>query len=139
MAIVNKVKLYNRNKFDVGVKFINPVREQNVKAGSFTIVDEDDVYYLNTTCNILKRGMLVCDNEEVNINLGSLDSIVLKSDNEIETLLKGNFLKMKSELSKIKEKFMIDCVFTVAQKMVNELSGGKIKHLNDYCGRNVID
>jgi hypothetical protein len=139
-----KVKLYNRNLFDIGIKLINPVREQNIKAGSFTIVDEDDVYYLDTVCTLIKRGMLIVDAEktkvqEINTNLGFVEQNPnIKSDQELETIIKGNYLKMKKELSYISEPHIIDAVYRVAVKLASELNGGKLKYLSDYCGRPII-
>ena len=139
-----KVKLYNRNKFDVGVKFINPIREQNVKAGSFTIVEEDDVYYLNTTCNLIRRGMLTLDEKETEIinNLGFADDavkVISKTDAEIEAILRGNITKMKNELSVITEAFMKDAVYQIAKGISDELNGNKLKYLAEFCGKDIIN
>ena len=131
-----KVKVWNRNKFDIGIQLINPIREQNIRAGSFTIVDEDDVYYLNTICDLFKRGMLTVENEEVIENLGLIDvKPIVKTDEEITLILKGNFLKMKKELSEIKEPHMVDAIYRVARSVIDELSGGKLKFLRDFCGK----
>jgi hypothetical protein len=135
-----KVKVFNKNKFDVGIKLINPVREQNIKAGSFTIIDEDDVYYLDSTCTLFKRSILTIENVEINEQLGYVESLPLsKSDQEIQDMIKGNFVKMKSDLSKITEPHLKYAIYNVAKKMANELSGAKLKFLNEYCGRQLLD
>jgi hypothetical protein len=133
-----KVKVYNKNKFDIGVKLINPVREQNIKAGSFTILEKDDVYYLDTICALFRRGMLVIDDEEVKENLGYVEvNENIKSDDELISILKGNFLKMKSELSKINEPHIIDAIYNVAKTISAELSGAKLKFLSQFCSRDI--
>lgn len=134
-----KVKLYNKNQFDIGIKLINPVREQNIKAGSFTIVEEDDVYYLDTICTLIKRGMLIVDDKIINENLGFInENPNVKSDEEIEAIIKGNYLKMKKELTAITEPHTKDAVYRVALKIASELNGGKLKYLSEYCGRQIL-
>jgi hypothetical protein len=134
-----KVKVFNRNKFDIGVKLMNPVREQNIKAGSFTIMDEDDVYYLDTICTLFKRAMLVIDNEEVNTELGFVEKNPnTKTDSEIKTILNGNFLKMKKELSLITEPHTIDLVYNTARSIAKDMSGTKLKYISQYCGRPIL-
>lgn len=134
-----RLKVYNRNKFDVGVKLINPVREQNIKAGSFAMLDEEDVYYLDSICTLFKRGMLVIENETVNQNINCLEiQENIKPEEEIANILKGNFLKMKSELAKITEPHLRDNIYNIAVKVAGELSGSKLKYLNDYCGKEIM-
>ena len=134
-----KVKVFNKNKFDIGINLINPIREQNIKAGSFTIVDEDDVYYLDSICTLFKKGMLVIEKPEVKETLGIVeDNPNIISDKEIEELLLGNFIKMRKDLSEITEVHVINNIHSIACKVANNLSGAKIKFLNNYCGRDII-
>ncbi|MGE5438089.1 MAG: hypothetical protein ACM3O3_12825 [Syntrophothermus sp.] len=133
-----KVKVYNRNKFDIGVRLINPVREQNIKGNSFSIMEEDDIYYLDTICALFRRGMLSIDNEEINQNLGyTTVNEGIKTEDEIQTILKLNFNKMKIELEKITEPHVIDLVYQVCLKNGNELSGQKLKYLNKFCNKEI--
>jgi hypothetical protein len=134
-----KVKVFNKNKFDIGVKLINPIREQNIKAGSFTILEEDDVYYLDTICSLFKRGMLIIDDNNIKENLGIIElDESIKTDEELITILKSNFNKMKSELAKIKEPHIIDSIYNIAKNIGSELSGGKLKYLSEYCGKDIF-
>jgi hypothetical protein len=134
-----KVKVFNRNKFDVGVKLINPIREQNIKAGSFTIIEEDDIYYLDTICSLFRRGMLVIDNEEIKANLGYVESNEgIKTDEEIINILKSSFNVMKTKLEKIVEPHVIDVVYNITKSMGNELSGQKLKYLRKFCDREIF-
>jgi hypothetical protein len=136
---MSKVKVFNKNKFDVGIRLINPQREQNIKAGSFTIIDEEDVYYLDSISTIFKRGILVVDNDVINENIGctSVKESIL-SDSEIITLLRLSFTKMKQELSKIVEPHIIDSVYRVAKVYILELSGAKIKYLTEFTGKDIM-
>ena len=130
-----KVKVFNRNKFDIGVKLINPIREQNIKAGSFTIMDEDDVYYLDTVCTLFKRGMLVVDDEEINTQLGFMEKNPnIKTEVEIKKVLTGNIQKMKKDLSLITAPHLKDLVYNVAKSIGKDLSGSKLKHIAEFCG-----
>lgn len=135
-----KVKVFNRNKFDIGIKLMNPIREQNIKAGSFTVIDEDDVYYLNTICTLFRTGKLVVESIEVNDNLGFTEKNPNSiTEAEIVIILKnGNFLKMKKELSMIVEPHAIALVYQTAKNMANELSGAKLKYLSGFCGRDIL-
>jgi arginine deiminase len=134
-----KLKVFNRNKFDIGVKLINPIREQNIKAGSFSILEEDDIYYLDTICTLFKRGMLVVEDKQVVENLGIVEVHEnSKTDEEIIAILKGNFLKMKSELAKIREPHLIDAVYNIAKSIGGELSGSKLKYLAEFCGKEIL-
>jgi hypothetical protein len=134
-----KVKVFNPNPFDVGVSLINPVREQNIKGGSFTVLDPDDIYYLNSICTLFKRGHLVVEDPEVRENLGFFEEeVTIKSKQEIEAILKGNFLKMKAELSKITEPHLIDLVYTIAKSISDDLNGSKLKYISQFCKREII-
>lgn len=134
-----KVKLFNKNKFDVGIKLINPIREQNIKPNSFTIIDEDDVFYLDSICGLLKRGILRVEKEEVKEALGHMvKNPNIIDDKEIETLLLGNFMKMKKKLSDITEPHIKSYVYDIACNLSNNLSGSKIKFLNTFCGRDIV-
>ena len=64
---------------------------------------------------------------------GSVDA---NKEDTIKTLLKGNFMKMKSELSKYAEDK--DLVYKLAQEAYADLSGGKIKFINGFCGKELI-
>lgn len=62
-----------------------------------------------------------------------------KNDKEkvIDDLLKGNFLKMKSELAKYIEKADKELIFKLAKNVIGDLSGGKIKFVNEFCGKSL--
>ena len=137
--IMAKIKVFNKNKFDIGIKLINPVREQNIKAGSFTIIEDDDVYYLDSICTLFKRCMLTIEDSTIIEGLNmSEQQVMIKTDEEIIAILKGNFAKMKSELSKITEPHLKDAVYQISKPISSELSGGKLKFLSEYCGRDIL-
>jgi hypothetical protein len=134
-----KVKVFNKNKFDVGIKLINPVREQNIRAGSFTIIDEDDIYYLNSICGLFRDGSLCVEEKPILETMGFVeDNPNVISDAEIEDLLKGNFLKMKKQLSEINEAHVKNNIYHIALKNASNLSGGKLKFLTEYCERPIL-
>jgi hypothetical protein len=119
---------------------MNPVREQNIKAGSFTVIDEDDVYYLDTICSLFRKGKLVVEDEKVLINLGITEKNpnTITGNDIIAILKNGNFLKMKKELSEINEPHAIALIYQIAKNMANELSGAKLKYISGFCGRDIL-
>lgn len=133
-----KIKVLNTNKFDIGISLINPPREQNIKAGSFTMLDSEDIYYLDSICTLFKRGYLSIQSEEIKEELGYIENNEsIKTEQEIEEILKGNFIKMKSALNKITEPHMIDLVYNVSKKVYDELSGSKLKFISQFCNKEI--
>jgi len=133
-----KIKVLNTNKFDVGISLINPPREQNIRAGSFTMLDSEDIYYLDSICTLFKRGYLTIQSEEVKEELGYIENNEgIKTEKEIEEILKGNFLKMKSSLGKITEPHIKDLVYLVTTKIYDDLNGSKLKFISQFCNREV--
>ena len=139
-----KVKVFNKNKFNVGIRLINPLREMNIIAGSFVNLEEDDIYYLNTICTLFQRGMLTIENKEennvVNENLGfSEPNPNFKSEDEIEDILSiTNFQKMKKELSLITEPHVIDAVYRVAKRNMDSMTGAKLKFISEFCKMDLL-
>lgn len=136
--MADKVKLRNPNKFDVGVKLIDPQRELNIKAGSFIMATRDDIYYLDTVSRLLKKSYLVVDDEEINVNLGyNGNNFNIINEKEIEELLFGNYLHMEKEIKKYTEPHVIDAIYQFAKTNVDKLSGSKIKFLSKFCGKDI--
>jgi hypothetical protein len=128
------VKVINPNKFDVGVKLMDGIRSINIRHGAFTMLDENEVYYINQVSGLFKRKMLVVEDEDVVQNMGfAPDEAKNLTDDEIATLLKGNHLKMKKELEKITEPHIKDRVYNIAKTL--DLSASKLKIISDFVGR----
>jgi hypothetical protein len=89
---------------------------------------------------LFKRSILTIDNTEVNEQLGYVDETPLsKSEEEIQKIIKGNFVKMKADLSRVTEPHLKSAIYHAAKKIANDLSGSKLKFLNEYCERQLLD
>ncbi len=73
------------------------------------------------------------------INLDDIDPEISEiTDGEIIDLLNGNFMRMKSELKKYTDPDAIETIYGIAQKNVDNLAEGKIKFINDFCGKDLV-
>lgn len=135
-----KYKVHNKNPFNVGLKFMDGVRSINIPKNSFMMLDEDEIYFQHTRCDLFKKGVLTIDDAEVNENMGlSSKQVISLSDSEIEIILKSALAKMKKDLSVIKEPHIKSKVFEVAKKLYSDLSGSKIDYIAEFCNRDSED
>lgn len=127
-----KVKVYNDRSYDIGVKLLNN-QDVNIRAGSFIMMTEDDIAYVESQCVFNKKlfgtGKLRIDEKkkEVAENAG-----VMKSDenfhlpkDEIEKILLGNFNAMKKWLGTIEDKPLLFEIYETAKAI--DLSASKMK------------
>ena len=131
------LRVYNRCKYDIGVRTLTG-RELLVKAGSFQLMTEDDILFVESICNHQKyfsQKMLVpVDDEGRDIELDQLgvhadESLpVHMSDSEIEDLLKQNVKKIQSVIDGIEDDAELHAIYDVAMKM--DLPSSKLKILN---------
>jgi hypothetical protein len=129
-----KVKIINPNKFMVGLKLMDGVREVVVHPKSFIMLDENEVYFINNMSRIFRDKHLLIDDEQINQDLGYTQKTVVNlSDDEIKELLKGSHQKMKKELEGITEKHVKDRVIDIAKGM-DDLTKGKITFLQEWSG-----
>jgi hypothetical protein len=130
----NKVKIINKNGHRVGLRLMDGIREVTVQANSFTLLDENEIYFINSTSKTFSGKHLKIENDEINTNLGyEIDSVDTLSDDEIVDLLKGSLAKIKKEFETISEKHIIDKVINVA-KTVDDLAKNKITYLQEWSG-----
>lgn len=138
-----KIKVYNRNSYDYGVVFADGIRSQNIRAGSFLPMEEDDIYFLDSISSTFREKHLIIDEKdsrakEIYQNLGFVnedDKVLSKED--IEKLLKGAFATMKAELEKIEEPHLRYQVYEVAKTM--DLPASKIKFVEEYSGQKLLE
>jgi hypothetical protein len=132
--MAKKVKVTNPNQFAVGLRLMDGLKEIPVFAKSFTMLPEDEIYFINNMCTLFKKKFLLIEDDEINEILGFKEKTVVNlSDEEIADLLKGNLPKMKKELEQIKEKHIIDRVVKVV-KTIEDLHVNKIKFLEEWSG-----
>lgn len=137
--MAEKVKLYNPQKFDVGIRTQDRPMGMNIKAGSFVLVSEEDINYIATISNVLQRGLLRIENmagakedvaSEVTASIGiDVNNDPLFADDEdIRKHLASTPKKIGEWLDTISEKFMLDRIYDVAMDMDN-LTAPKLKVL----------
>lgn len=138
----DKIRVNNRNAFDIGLRLMDGIREINIKPNSFIMLDEDEIYYQHSISNLFLTGKLTVDNENINTNLGFVEKNPNTiTESEIEAILKdnskGNMAKMMKALEVITEPFAKDKVYNISTKLAGELSGTKLQYLSEFCGREI--
>lgn len=130
MATKN-IRLYNLQKFDVGVKLLDNDRGVNVRAGGFIQISEDDIAYINSISSVLRRGMLRIEKEkeilmqEVGIDTDSDPNFI--TDEEIQKKLGMSAKKIDEWLATVEEEYIKERIFNIAIGM--NLTMSKIKVL----------
>jgi hypothetical protein len=141
----DKVKISNPNKFRVGLKLMDGVKEvvvhpkkKGTKDDPFIMLDSDEIYFINNMSSIFQRKMLIVHDDEINQNLGldTKDDVAFLSNDEIEEILKGNFMAMKKKLGDIKDRHLLNRIVEVA-KGIEDLAQGKIKFLAELSGYDI--
>ena len=130
----HNIRLYNRNKFNVGVVTPGKPYGQNIVAGGFILVSQDDVDYLTATSTVLQSGMLQLEGEKKQeraeqIGIDMKDNANFMSDEEIKKKLSGNAAQLKKWLSGDIELYTLDRIAEIAKGM--NLSMNKIQVLQD--------
>ena len=136
-----KYKCHNRNKYDVGIRFMDGIRQLNVRAGSFVSLSEDEISYMHSISSTFSGKDLSIDEPEIRENvLGFMpDEKVFLTEKEIITILKSAFPKMKKELETITEPNFKFSIFEEAKKMYADLTGAKIEFIAEFCGKDPED
>lgn len=130
MATKN-IRLYNPQKFDVGVKLLDNDRGVNVRAGGFIQISEDDIAYINSISSVLRRGMLRIEKEkeilmqEVGIDTDSDPNFI--TDEEIQKKLGMSAKKIDEWLATVEEEYIKERIFNIAIGM--NLTMSKVKVL----------
>ena len=52
------IKIFNNNKFDVGIELVNKADGINIRHGSFALVSDEDIAYNITVNTLFQRGVL---------------------------------------------------------------------------------
>lgn len=133
-----RCKVFNNNDFNVGVRLENPVREVNIKANTFVLMDEEDILYTNSVSKLFEKGILYVEDQDLLEKMGYTEQNPNTiSEKEIEEMLKLPNAKLKKEISKITEDHAIRKVISVILKQKVDLSMSKIKIINDSLGIDV--
>lgn len=129
-----KLRLYNKTKFNIGI--VTPTNQLgiNIRPGSFTLVDENDIEYLMSTCTLLQRGWLQVEEKKKEEVLGMMgidahETSAFMSDAEIQKKLSGTAKNLEKWLDTVTDQMQLDRIADVAIGM--NLSMSKIKILQE--------
>lgn len=127
----DKIKVFNPQKFDIGVITLDKPMGINIKSGSFALLNEDDIAYVTSISTLFQRGMLRVDEtrssimESVGIDMDADPNFF--DDEEIKQYLSASAKKVESWLSTITESYILDRIYDVAKDM--NLNVSKIRVL----------
>lgn len=133
--MAEKFRLYNNNSYNVGVILLDKPLGININPHSFTMVTEDDIDYLMSTCTLLQRGILQVDEKKKTDVLEQMGIDVendanFMSDDDIKKRLGGTGKKMEEWLGTITERQTLGRVCEIAKEM--NLSMSKMKILQAH-------
>lgn len=137
--MTNKIKVVNDNNFNIGIRFENEInREITIRAKSFSLLEEDDILYINSVSKLIKNGKLKIESEELMQKMGYTEKIPDSiTEEEIVKLFKLTNAKLKNELEKITSKHAIDKVIDLAKN--SDLTQTKLKVINDVFGIDIFE
>ena len=126
-----KYKVFNNNRFNVGIRFENEAnREILIKPNSFVLMSEDDILYVDTVSKLFSKGILYVEDEDLMVKMGYMEKNPNTiSEDEIRKILKMPNNKMKEALSKLDAKHAIDKVILVAKE--SDLPQSKLKIIKE--------
>ena len=61
------IRLWNKQKFDIGVVLSDNPAGVNIGHGKFQMVSEDDLYFISATCDCLQRGLLEVEENKAQV------------------------------------------------------------------------
>lgn len=136
----NKIKVYNRQKFNVGIKLPGMRDGVNIAPGSFTYMSRDDIEYVMSQSRLFQKGYL---REEEGSSIISEFGVDVENnpnffdDEAIRKKLGQTPKKMKEWLCTVDSEHTMDRIYDVAMSM--DLTLAKLKVLNEVMpDRNIL-
>lgn len=132
MNTVKNVRIYNPQKFTVGIVTQDKPLGIAIKPGSFAIISEDDVSYIASVSSIFRRGVLRLDEDNNDLLMGIGINVAKEvnycDEEDIRKKLSGTAKALGEWLDNIHEDYILDKIFDVAKEM--NLPASKIKVLS---------
>ena len=132
MSSNKNIRIFNPQKFEVGIKTQAYPLGFTIMPKSFAMVSEEDVEYINSISTVFTRGVLRLDKENNDLLrvVGiDVDTNPHYADEEmIRKHLSGSAKALTEWLGQITEDYVLDKVFNVAKEM--NLPANKIKVLS---------
>lgn len=136
---VVRYRIWNKNKYDVGVRLLNNI-EINIRPNSFYSVDEDNLIFLNSVCSLFKDFTLTIEDKNAREILGIEKQVFDTFDDEIILqCLNESFDEMKAKFSLIDNANVKYKIFDMARSISEDLTGKKLKYLAEFCEKDMED
>ena len=124
-----KIRVYNPNKFDVGIRLLNGT-EQNVRHGSFTMLTQDDIDYIASMSKVFSKAHLRVEATEEKEVLESLginkdEDPNFMDDIDIKKKLALSVNKLGAWLDTIEDKVLLHRIADIAKE--NDIPASKMK------------
>ena len=114
-----KIRIINPNKFMVGLKLVDGIREIVVHPNSFVFLEENDVYYINNMCKLFREKSLFIDDEEINDTIGydknylnneKIKHLLSKSPKDIKKVVEeNNYNTLKIRIVNVAKRYGFTC------------------------------
>ena len=134
----NKVKVFNRGKSDYGFVSISSGFDINIKPGSFAMLTEDDIAYLESICAYNKKPFATkrleietSHKDEIEESLGIVKAKegLVESDDEIIKKLKGSTSSMQKWIDTVKDPVLLYNIIELAKPL--DLPASKTRILQE--------
>lgn len=130
----DKILVYNKNKFNVGVYKSGGTVGVNIPAGSYVPMTQDDIMWIHHTSSMFSSGFLQVDKEHEHllIEMGEdpNQNPNILSDKDIETNLKKTPRQIDKWMSEITQEFALDKIGEMALKL--DLPKSKLDVVGKY-------
>ena len=130
-----RIRLRNPQKFNVGIITPDKPYGQNIVAGGFTIINQDELDYLMGNSKLLQKGVLQVEGEKREETLEALginteDNANFMSDEDIKKKLQMNANQLRKWLNSTEaEPYVLDRGAEIARGM--NLSANKLQVLRE--------
>lgn len=125
-----KIRIYNKTKFNIGIKTPTNDIGINIRPGSFTVLSEDEIDYVMSTCTLLQCGWLQVEEKAKEDTLAKLgidekEEAAFMDDEEIKKKLNGSVKTLEKWLATVQDPMELDRIADIAVEQ--NLSMAKIK------------
>ena len=128
-----KILLRNPQKFDVGIVTLEKPLGMNIRAGSFVMVNQNELSYLASTSTLLQDGILTVDEKQIpalqEVGIDPTTDPNFIKDDEIKKKLSSTTKKLREWLATVELGHILDRVYDIAMTM--NLSVDKVKVLQE--------
>ena len=129
-----KIRIYNKTKFNIGIKTPANMMGVNIRPGSFTVVEESDIDYLMSTCNLLQKGLLQVEEKAKEDTLAKMgidenEHAAFMNDEDIKKKLGGSAKNLEKWIADVEDPIELNRIADMAKEL--NLSLSKLKIIQD--------